>query len=460
MSSTNPKTLNNDLTEGSVLRQLVTFSIPLLLANVLQAAYGIVDMIVVGHFVGAEGLSAVGISSQLLNMFMSVGMSFASGGQVLISQQIGTKDIKGLNRTVGTVFSTEFLLAVIMGLAGILFCTPLLRVLNTPPEAMQQAKSYLYIGCGGMVFIYGYNAVSSILRGMGESKLPFVFIAIATVVNIVLDLLFVGAFHWGAAGAAAATVIGQAVSFLCAIWYLYRHREQFNFDFRLKSFKIKKDRFMALMKLGIPMSVQFIAITVSMMYVNAQVNIYGVVASAVDGVGNKFGSLMNIISGALCTAGAAMIGQNFGAGRFDRIKQIFKYSMIISLLSWVVSSAVVLLFPKQIFSIFSTEPEVLEYAPQYFRIAVIFFLGIASMAPPMAVVEGIGNAKLGLIAGILDGVVARIALCTILGSVLGLPGFWLGNALAGFVCTIIEGAYYLSGKWEKRSVLLEVGAEP
>lgn len=447
-----------DLTQGSVLRQLAVFALPVALANALQAVYSMVDMVVVGQFVGSAGLSAVGIGGQLLNMFLSIGMGFSFGAQILLSQQVGAQD-KDLQPTIGTLFTTELISSILFGILGIVLCPQLLGIMNTPEAAWQDARAYTIVCCCGMVFIYGYNAVCAILRGMGESKLPMIFIAVASLVNLALDLLFVAVLHLGAMGAALATVIAQGVSFVSSLIYLYKNRERFGFDFKLRSFKPSRERLVPICKLGIPYIAQCLLITCSMMYVNARVNVFGVTASAVDSIGNKMNSVINIVVGAISVAGATMVGQCFGARKMDRVKQCYRACAMICMVAFVVIAAAYLLFSRQIFGVFSKDQEVIAMAPRYMRVAVVWVLSMCSMTAPYAVVDGVGNAMLGLVISLLDGVVARIGLCILLGQSMGLMGFWLGNALAGFVTTFMAGVYYYSGRWKKRQPLLQKSGE-
>ena len=271
--------------------------------------------------------------------------------------------------------------------------------------------------------------------------------------NVVLDLIFVGGLHWGASGAAAATVTAQGVAFFCAAVFLYRHKEAMQFDFRLRSFAVDREQLGALCRLGIPSVVQQFLITISITFVNAQVNAFDVAASAVDSVGGKLNMVANIITGAISTAAATMIAQSFGARKMDRVKHAFRACMAICMAWWVILSACYLLVPRQIFGLFTTDEQVLELAPTYLRYAVIWLLALCSMDAPFALVQGVGYASFNLVVGLLDGVVARIGLSMVLGHVMGLTGFWLGNGLAGFVTTIAMGIYYLTGRWEKRETI-------
>lgn len=443
-----------DLTKGPVMKQLAAFALPVALANALQALYSMVDMVVVGQFVGSVGLSAVGIGGQMMMMYLAIGMGFSFGAQVLLSQQVGAQD-KNLQPTIGTLFTTEVVLAIVVSVLGILFCRPILHLLNTPAEAMEEAVAYTIVCCVGTIFTYGYNAVCAILRGMGESKLPMIFIGVAAILNLILDFLFVAGFHMGAAGAALATIASQAVSFISALVYLVKNKERFGFDFKLRSFKPSMRHLKPISKLGIPYIIQCLMITCSMMYVNSQVNLSGVAASAADSIGNKLNSVMNIVIGAISVSGATMVGQCFGARKMDRVKQCYRACNAVCMVFFVIVTITYLLLPRQIFSLFSDDPEVLAIAPQYMKIAVLWVLSMCTMTAPYAVVDGVGAAMLGLVISMMDGVVARIGLTILLGSFWGLSGYWMGNALAGFVTTIMAGVYYYSGLWKKRQPLLK-----
>ena len=446
------KTMINDMTQGPVLPTLTRFAVPIMLANLLQAVYSMVDMIVVGRFCGAAGLSAVGIGGQLLTLMLTIAMGFSNGAQTVISQQVGLKSSR-ISRTIGTLLTTIMLLAVVVGAVGIGFHRQILQLMNTSDEAMGQAVNYLVICCCGMLFIYGYNALCAILRGMGESRLPLVFVAVASVVNVVLDLLFVAGFGWEAAGAAAATVFSQGISFLCAAVYLYRHREAVGFDFRLKSYAIDPEQLGALCRLGIPYVVQQFLITGSITFINAQVNAYGVAASAVDSVGGKLNTVMNIVAGSISAASATMIAQCFAAREMERVKKAYWACFAVNMIWFAILASCYLLFPRQIFGLFTDDADVIALAPQYLRFACIWLLALCTMDAPFSLVSGVGFASFNLVVGLLDGVAARIGLSLLLGHFMGLPGYWLGSGLAGFVTTIPMTFYYFTGWWQKRQAV-------
>jgi putative MATE family efflux protein len=450
-------TMIKDLTQGSVGKELLRFAFPFMLSNALQTVYSLVDMVVVGQFEGSAGLSAVSIGGQITWLLSCLAIGYASGGQIFISQLVGAGDHAGVRRTIGTLFSAVTIFSLIFTVLGIGLHTPLLNVLNTPKEAFSQAADYVVICSAGMFFVYGYNTVSAILRGMGDSTRPFIFIAIAAIMNVILDLILVGPAGMGAAGAALATTLSQAASYIISVIYLYIHRESFGFDFKPKSFAMDKRTFISLSKLGLPLTVQTTAINVSMLYVSAGVNSYGLVYSSVFGIGSKLNSLMFIITNSISTASASMFGQNLGAGKYDRIKKIFWFSNLYCMVFFLVVGTACLLFPEQIFRLFTQDEDVIAQAGHYILTLVVMFLGFASMTAGIALINGIGNGSLSLITALLDGVIVRIGLCVLLAGPCGMGvwGYFWGNALAGFVSTIIGDFYYLTGLWKKRKLMVD-----
>ena len=454
MASKSSESLIRDLTQGSVTRLLLIFAFPLLCSNLLQTVYNMVDMIVIGRFVGREGLSAVSIGGDVLHFLTFLVMGFSNAGQVILSQYIGAGNRDRIRGTIGTMFTVTFICAVGLTIVCYFGLDAFLSAMNTPAECFDYARQYGMTCVLGLVFIYGYNLVSAILRGMGDSKHPFIFIAVATVVNLVLDLVFVALLGMGPFGAALATVIGQGVSFLWALVYLYRHKEAFGFDFRPASFRPDPEVLPKLIKLGLPMILQSAAINFSMLFVNSYINSYGVVASAVTGIGNKLGSITAVVTNALSTAGSSMVGQNLGAEKYHRVPKIIGVSMVIDLAFAALLSFLTICFPRSIFGLFNDDPQVLDMAMSYIPVAVLLYVGFAMRSPFFALINGSGNAKLNLIVGLLDGVICRVGLAMLMGIAMGMGimGFWLGNAFAGYMPFLIGGVYFLTGKWKKRLV--------
>ncbi len=445
------KAIIRDLTRGSVPRTLLSFSLPLFLSGLLQMVYNMVDMIVVGNFVGTNGLSAVSVGGEVLMLITFVAMGFSNAGQILISRYVGARRYDQVGDMVGTLFTLLESLAVIIMVIFLLSYQEVLRWLNTPDDIWEYTRQYCITCIWGVVFIYGYNLVSAILRGMGDSKHPFMFIAIASVLNVILDILFVGPMQMGPQGAALATVIGQAVSFLFALRLLYKNREQIHFDFHPKHFRIYKSVRGQLMSLGIPMVVQSAAITFSMLFVNSYVNTYGAVAIAVTGVARKLENMIGVVSQAISSSGGAMVSQALGAGKTERVPKVVGHAMWIVAIPAGIFAVITLFRPEWLFGLFSQDPAVLTRAISYIPIAMIQYLGCVLRPPNFALINGSGNSKLNLAVALLDGIFTRIGLSLLLGVVLGLGirGFWYGNALSGLVPFLIGTAYLISGRWAK-----------
>ncbi len=449
----------NDLTVGSVPKQLIAFATPLFFSGLLQTVYNMVDMIIVGKVVGSAGLSAVSIGGEILTLLTFIAMGFASAGQIIISQLLGAKQKDKVRALIGTMFT--FLTLCALGVTVICFFAKdfILNWLNTPAEAFAYARSYVVVCVFGLIFIYGYNLVSAILRGMGDSKHPFVFIAIAAVTNLILDIIFVVFFKWAAFGAALATVIGQGVSFTFSIFFLLNHKEQFDFDFKLSSFKIEKESFISLLKLGTPMVLRSAAITFSKLYVSSWLNSYGLIASAVSGIGNKLQSVTNVFTNAISTAGGSMIAQNIGAEKYERVPKIISTSFIIDGIIAGFFTIITLAFPRAVFGLFNSEEAVLDMAMTFVPVCILLYAAGALRPPMFSLINGSGNYKLNFAIGILDGIVMRIGLALLMGVALdmGIYGFWYGDAFSGFVPFFIGGVYYISGKWKTRKYIINEG---
>ena len=441
-----------DFTQGDITKQLVSFAMPLFMSNLLQVVYNMVDMVVVGNVLGEVGLSAVAIGGDVTNFMTFLGIGFSAAGQVLISQYIGAKQRDKLARFVSTMFSFLMVCAAVVSGICLMLRMPILNIMNTPPEAFEQALDYSTICMSGLVFIYGYNIVSAVLRGMGDSRHPFLFISLAAVMNLVLDILFVWGFDMGAGGAALATVISQGVSFLCCAVFLLRNRAQFELTVCREDFLHWDSGMLGdLIRLGTPMAIKSASIQFSKLFVNSWINSYGVDVSAFAGIANKFNSISNLVSNAMNTAGSTMVGQNIAAKEYRRVTRIVLRLLAITLSVASVISLLICLFPMPIFSIFTQKENVLVIALEYVPVAVLIFFGSACRSAANALINGSGNYKINFVTAILDGIILRIGLSLLFGLVLDMKyvGFWLGDAVSGFTPFVIGLVFYITGRWKK-----------
>ena len=426
-------------------------------SNAMQVLYSTIDMIIVGRFVGTAGLSAVSQSSQIINFATMLCLGFSNAGQVLIAQALGAGKKREMNDAIGSLL--WFVLALSLALSGaiLIACGPILSLINIPTESAAMAKEYLIICAAGLIFTAGYNMVSAVLRGMGDAKSPFLFIGIASAINLILDILFTGVLGWGVAGAAWATIIGQAASFLFSLAYLYKKKEAFGFSFHRENFIPRKKYIGMIASLGTPMAIQSGFINLSMLFVNAMINGVGVVASATFGVGVRIDDIVNKISQGIQYAAMPMISQNIGAGNHKRAKEVVWRAWLLSAILTAFFMLLYLLLGKQLFMLFSDDPAVHEMSAVFIKAILWMFPAFALMRGTGAFIQGIGNAKLGMVLAILDGVALRIGLSFLFGIMLnmGFFGFVLGYGLAPYGYAIPSLIYFLSGKWRRRRALAE-----
>lgn len=451
------KTLALDMTEGNVTSLLVRYAVPFVLGNLLQLVYNLVDTIVVGQFVGPEGITGVSLAGQITQMCTALTMGIVTGAQIMIAQYIGARKRDEVNYTMGTMVVIGGALAIVLSVLGILTRRWGLELIDTPVEAMSEALNYETIIFIGLIFNCGYMTASSILRGMGDSKRPFIFIAIASCCNVVLDLLFVGVFKMQAAGAALATVLSYIISFVFAVVYIYKHREGFGLEFKRKYFKVRWDLAKTMTKLGLPLAIQWIVVSLSGLYVQSLVNVYGLYASTAVAVGNKAGMMANTISMAVGNSCSTMVGQNIAARKFNRVKKSVNIALVINLAWMAFCIALLQIFPAQFVGIFNDDPNVVEIATTYLRIVSLSFLPHAAYMVFNGVILGVGNSMLNMVNSILEGVVLKVTLALLFGTVLGLglTGVFIGNAVAPVGVLLTGGFYYFSGMWKRRKIVAQ-----
>ena len=447
-----------DFTQGSVPRQLLRFATPLLLANLLQVVYNMADMVIVGQVMGSVGLSAVSIGGDVSSFLTFLAMGFSNAGQVIISQYIGAGQREKVGAFVGTMFAFLTACALVLSVVCLIFREGILSLMNTPAVSWDEALAYSTVCIAGLFFIYGYNMVSAVLRGMGDSRHPFLFIALAAVMNVILDIVLVWGLQLGAMGAAIATVFSQGFSFVCCAVFLWRSRRHMDFEVTLSDFLHPKREYLSsLTRLGVPMAIKSASIHFSKLFVNSWINSYGVAVSAMAGIVNKLSSISNLISNSVNAAGSSMVGQNVGAQKYERVPRIMWTCFSFALCSSILLSAAVLLFPQTVFGIFTDESAVMAIAMEFQPIAVLLFFGSACRSPMNALINGSGNHRVNFATAILDGLVMRIGLGVLLGLVLHMEylGFWLGDALAGFTPLWIGLVYYFTGAWKTRKYVIK-----
>ena len=454
---TKPKHVGLDMTEGNILHQLIRFAIPLLLTNLLQQLYNAVDMAVIGHYVGSAGTVGVSTGGEVMTLVTFLATAFGNAGQIYVAQLSGAKDNKSISETIGTSLVAMLTLALICMGISLVFCSQFLDWLNCPEEALEQAKAYMIVSSLGMPFIFGYNSIAGILRGMGEAKRPLIFVAVAAAANVLMDIIFVAMIPLEAMGTAIATVTSQLASFIAAAVFLYRKKDQFGLDFSLKGMRIRMNHLKVLLKLGIPLAANSALIHGTQIICSSHVNSFGLIASATNSIGNKVHKLINVFTNSINAGAGAMVGQNLGARKIDRVNKIVFTTMRLSACFAVLSGMIAIFFPRQAFSIFTNDPEVIEYGVTFLRIFLIVVVISPFQGSLSSVVTGSGNSRLSFISGLLDGVILRLGISFLLayGFNMGVEGFFYGNALARLGPVTVGAIYFFSGKWKTRKLLID-----
>ncbi len=440
----------NRLTEGSVIKQLIKFSLPLLLSNIVQALYSVADMLIVGWFSGTYTMSAVNIGGQITMVVTNFVIGLAIGGTVLIAQYIGAKKNEEVDKTIGTLFTLMGILAIFFSIFMTFFSDVMLKLLNTPEESYDMAKNYVLICMWGIIFVFGYNAISAILRGMGDSKRPLAFVGIASTINIILDIIFVGPLNMNATGAAIATIIAQATAMFLAIIYLKRSR--FVFNFHHTSFRIHKDKLKLLLKVGIPSSAQNVIVGISFLVLTSIINdLGGVTASAAVGIVGKFNSFAILPAIAMSASVSAMSAQNIGAGLYDRAKKTLWSAITISFVISVAIFAFVQIFPEAILQAFKAEPDVIEIGVSYLRSFSYDYLIVPFAFCINGLLNGSGYSIISMTSSIISSLVFRIPLVFLFARVLetGVGSLGYAAPIATVFASLIGGYFYFSGKWKK-----------
>lgn len=441
-----------NLTQGSLVRALIRFSLPFLASNIVQSLYNVADMLIVGNFCGTASMSGVNIGGQVTLILTNLMVGLCTGGTVLIAQYVGGGDRDKLHRTVSTLITMLSYAAFAITALMLVFKNPILRLIRTPAESFSEASAYLLVTTLGVFFIFGYNALSGILRGMGDAKRPFLFVLIACITNIVLDLLFVAVLGWGATGAAVATVISQALSMLLCVLSL--RRTGFVFDFHIRSFRIDRKQLCMIFKIGTPTAVQSGIVSLSFLFITTLVNDIGVSASAAVGVVGKFNSFALMPAIAMGAAISTTAAQNIGAGKWDRATKACRVGtaigVSISALIFVVAQTV----PEPILMLFDRNPEMIQHGVTYLRVFSYDYLIVPWVFCINGLLTGGGHTTFTLFTSALSSLIVRIPASYLFGVTLslGLKGVGMGAPAASAVSLLLIVGFLISGKWRVNKV--------
>ena len=431
------------LTEGRVAPTLVRFALPFMLSSLLQSLYGAADLFVVGQYAGAAAVSGVSIGSQIMSTVTMLILSLSMGGTVLIGNCIGSRDEDGAATAIGTQASLFALFAVVLT-PLMLFGTDVgVALMQTPPEAVADARDYVFTCSMGLPFIVGYNALSGIFRGLGDSKTPVYFVALATVINIAADFWLVGGLHMGSTGAAIATITAQGLSFVAALIFLMK--KGFPFPFTRRHLRLNGRAARRILKVGGPLALQSTSVHLSFMIISAIINTMGLIASAAVGVTEKIMAFAFLPPDAFAAALAAMTAQNIGAGKPKRALEALKWSILFSLAVGLLVCGFANLFPEVLPAIFTTDGEVIRAAGLYMRTYSIDCILVTFVFSFNNYFSGCGNAVISMIHNVIATFAVRIPVTLLMSRVEGATLLHMGLAApaASLLSVIICGWYFL-----------------
>ena len=445
---------NTDLTEGKVWKVIVRFALPLLVGNLLQQFYNITDSIIVGQFLGKEALAAVSASFFIYYFIISLVIGVGSGTTVVISQLFGAKQYQKVQLAFSSFFIFMLVGGIILSIAGIIFAEPVFRLTNTPEEVIPQAVAYFRIYIGGTFLFVTFNSIISILRGVGESVRPMLFILITTVLNIAFDLLFILVFKWGIEGAARATVVSQGIGMCIALAYVNNthpllsiKKQDMLFDWKL---------FKESLKIGLPTSVQQCAIALGLIALLGIVNSFGTNTLTAYGAAGKIDTIITQAILALSGALAAFCGQNIGAGRLDRVKKGVQFTMYTNIALGLLTFAAVYLFGNEMMRIFTKDIDVVAIGKEYLLIIGGFFIVHGALNVYNGALRGAGDTLFPMITSLVCLWLIRIPLAYYLSSWLGRNGIWWAIGISITIGLIVTFVYYKMGFWKRRRRIYEL----
>lgn len=435
-----------DLTHGSIVKAIILFSIPLLIGNLFQQLYNAVDSYVVGNYVGTNALAAVGASTPVINMLIGFFMGISTGAGVVIAQYFGAEDIKKMRLAIHNSMALTVVLGIALTIIGLIFTNPLLQAIGVPLEVFSQASLYLAIYFWGLIFVMIYNMGSGILRSVGDSKRPLYFLIFSSVVNIVLDFLFVKGFGWGVAGAGYATLIAQAISALMVMYVLMKTNE--NYQLVLSEIGFKKDILLKIIKIGLPTGFQQSIVSLSNVIVQSYINVYGSSVIAGYSVTIKIDGFVNLPLQAFNMAVTTFVGQNIGAKQYERVKKGAYMTTFLAMLTIGIFVILMYLFGRNFIALFNQEKAVIDAG----RLMQLVFLPFYIFLPINQVINGVlrgaGRSSVPMYVMVFSFVVLRQIYLFIVTRFTSNIGYvFFGWPVTWIVCSIIFIFYFFKVDW-------------
>ena len=444
------------MTEGSELSHILRFTLPLLAGNLFQQLYNIVDSAIVGRYLGGEALAAVGSTGSITYLFYTLCIGLATGAGILIAQRFGAGDNDAVKRLITNSAYALGALGIIISVVSVICARPLLLLLDTPAEVIDRAEGYMQISCAGTVAVAAYNWINAVLRSLGDSKTPLIFLGVASVLNAVLDVLFVVGFEMDVNGAALATVIAQGVSAAGSIIFAFCKNPCFKLT--REQAKFNGAIFTKCIVTGVPIALQNAMVSLSMVFLQRTANGFGPTVMAAYTASMRVEQLVQQPFASLNVAISTFAGQNIGAGKTDRAVRGYRKSVLTGLVFSIVMLVLFMLFSGAIMGVFidkTEDPQVLVIGEQALKLSSLFYFPLGLIHITRGMLNGAGDVGFALINGVAE-VVGRIGFALLLVNVFPQVGYWAvwGTTCLTWVLTALMSlARYFSGVWRKKCVV-------
>ncbi len=441
------KSKNTELmTEGSIFKNLLFFAIPLILGNLLQQTYNAVDSIIVGNYVGSNALAAVGAGTSLINLLIAFGQGAAVGAGVIIAQYLGARDAKNIKRAVHTSVAIALVLGVVLTVLGLVFTRKILILMSTPAEVLDDAASYLQFFSVGLVFNVLYNMAAGILNSAGNSKRSLIYLAAAAVTNIVMDIVLIVFFNMGVVGAAIATDLSQAVSCILAFAFLIRVPDDYKVV--IKDIKVHRQMMMRVIRIGLPTGIQNMVISLSNILLQSSVNGFGAAAMAGFCAYLKIDGFTVLPALSFSMAITTFVGQNYGAGRYDRLKKGVLVTVIMCTVYTVISGAALLMFDHAVMHLFSSDESVIEYGIAAMKYFCPFYWVLGLMHGLGGAVRGTGHSMPPMVIMLISMCLLRIVwILLVLPFFDTIDGIFVLYPVTWAIGSVLMIIYFFTAEW-------------
>ncbi|MBN1651504.1 MAG: MATE family efflux transporter [Bacteroidales bacterium] len=442
-----------DFTKGKIPKQIFYFALPIVFSSLLQQLYSIVDSIFIGHFVGKQGLAAIGASFPLIFALISFVIGIGSGFTVVISQYLGAKRIESVKKAVETMYIFMFLGGLFLTVLGIYISPYIFRLTNLPADVIPEAIDYIQVYMMGTVLFFGFAGTNAILRGLGDSKTPFYFTLIATVVNIFLDWLFIAGMDMGVKGAALGTIIAQGGAFITAIIYLNKNNELIGLY--LNKLHFDKKIFKESVRIGLPTGFQQTIVSFGMIALFGIVNGFGTDVVAAYSIALRIESIPLMLAMSFAAAIAPFVGQNVGANQMHRVQTGYRSALLMTNAISLLISGLFIIAPRLIIQIFTTDQAVINIGTEYMYIVAPFYIIFSTMFILNGTLRGAGATLIPMFITLIALWAVRIPVSWVLSESIGRTGIWWGIPIGWSVGMVISYLYYKTGKWKKSKIEME-----